>query len=96
MPPPKLACTIGYDAMKKLTDIDELTEESMSNLVVKYAIADAKEMLGRHRSKYDTYPAAGGTVGLDGGKLLDEAEKEKAKLDEDIIERGFPVPFEVG
>jgi len=95
-PPNKGGGTLIYEGMKELDNINQLTQWSMINLIIRYAMADAKELLGRHRSKYDAYPAAGGTVGLDGERLLLESKEEKEKLDDEILERGFPVPFIVG
>jgi hypothetical protein len=49
-----------------------------------YALAHAKEILGRIRSKYDRYVSPGGGVSLDGQALLAEAQQEKEKLSESL------------
>lgn len=63
------------------------------DLVKLYAFALAKRDLGRFRSKYDSYPTAGGAVSLDGDTLLSEAEKEIAALDSRIDQTSFPMGF---
>ena len=50
------------------------------------ALAEAKEVLGRIRSKYAQMPGAAAGQ-LDGDKLLAEAKEEKEKWREDIISR---------
>lgn len=49
-----------------------------------YALAHAKEILGRVRSKFSTLPGPGGGASLDGQQLLSEAKDEKEKLREDL------------
>ncbi len=49
-----------------------------------YALAIAKEMLGRVRRKYATTPVPGAEVTLDGDLLLTEAQGEKEKLLEQL------------
>lgn len=49
-----------------------------------YALAHAKEILGRIRSKYDRYVSPGGGVSLDGQALLAEAQQAKESLNESL------------
>jgi hypothetical protein len=49
-----------------------------------YALAHAKEILGRIRSKFDRYVSPGGGVTLDGQALLAEAQQEKERLGESL------------
>lgn len=49
-----------------------------------YALAHAKEILGRIRSKYDRYVSPGGGVSLDGQALLAESQQEKERLRESL------------
>lgn len=65
-------------------------------LVIRYALAEAKEILGQIRSKYPTYPTPGGEVSLNGGDLLASAKEEKEKLDEDIAGSQGPMIFVTG
>ncbi len=77
-----------------------LTTEQLNerdHLYIKeYALAKAKEMLGRIRSKYSEFATSTGTVSLDGQALLDEARTEIERLDESIKESGLPMPFLTG
>jgi hypothetical protein len=50
-----------------------------------WALAHAKEILGRVRSKYDRYVSPGGGVTLDGQALLSESREDKAKLEEQAL-----------
>ena len=54
------------------------------NWIRGYALALAKEMLGRVRSKLGTLPIPGGQLTLDGPALLSEAKDEKDKLKEEL------------
>jgi len=48
--------------------------------IMRYALALAKEMLGRVRSKYSTVPIPNSEVTLDGPALISEAATEKTEL----------------
>ena len=75
--------------------IQELSERD-HELVKRYALAKAKEDLGRIRSKFDNYPTAQGTVTMDGAALLEEARNDYEKLDEEIALSAGPMGFLVG
>jgi len=75
--------------------ITELKQRDF-DLVRRYSLAMAKRDLGRIRSKYDSYPTAGGSTGLDGSVLLSEAESEVTILEEEIGESAKPIGFIVG
>lgn len=51
----------------------------------RYVRAKCKEIVGRIRSKYDSLPAAGGPISLDGKDLLAEAKEEIKELDQEIF-----------
>jgi len=55
--------------------------------VLSYALAHAKEILGRKRGKFRTLPVAGQPLELDGPALIEEAKMEKAELLEDLRQR---------
>ncbi len=63
------------------------------DLIIRRTLAEAKETLGRIRSKYPEWPMAGGAKGMDGDTLLSEAEAEKEKLDEALDGLSYPVAF---
>lgn len=66
------------------------------DLVRRYALAQAKLDLGRIRSKYDQYPTAQGSTGLDGNTLLGEGQQEIEVLNEEIADSAMPIGFMVG
>lgn len=67
------------------------------DLILRYALAQVKNRLGRVRSKYtDGMPAAGGSKTLDGDTLLGEAQNEIEKLDEELKGLNEGVPFLIG
>lgn len=54
------------------------------NWIQNYATAISKGMLGEVRGKYKTIPGPGGGAALNGDKLIERSEREKAKLEEDL------------
>ena len=66
------------------------------DLILRYALAQAKERLGRVRAKYTEWPSAGGSKSLDGETLLGEAQNEIERLNEEIINLGEGTPFLIG
>lgn len=66
------------------------------DLVRRYSLANAKETLGRVRSKYGEYPTAQGSTSLDGDRLLEEASTAKEALNEEIGDSGYPLGFLTG
>ena len=64
--------------------------------IKKYALANAKEMLGRVRSKFDKFVSPNGGVSMDGSALLSEAFNEREKLMELIRDSNgveFMIPY---
>jgi hypothetical protein len=57
------------------------------------ALAHAKIMLGRIRSKYTTLPGAQGGVQLDGKDLITEGIQEKKDWEERLINRYGDIPY---
>lgn len=55
--------------------------------IKEYALAMAKQIVGRIRSKYDRFVSPGGGVTLDGQRLLDEGTNEKRELEQLLIDR---------
>ena len=53
-------------------------------LFYRYCLARAKLILGTARSKYSTYPSAGGSITMDGEQLKQEAYADLAALDIEI------------
>lgn len=68
-----LTCVVKY--MQRKRDYHEVPI-----WVFDYALANAKEILGRVRSKFDKLGTPGGGVSLDGKDLLSEAKEAKKEL----------------
>jgi hypothetical protein len=63
------------------------------DLIVRRGLCEAKEILGRIRSKYSEWPMAGGPKSMDGDTLLGEAREDKERLDEEIDGLSYPISF---
>jgi hypothetical protein len=70
---------VDYASMT--VDTENMTPDE-HHFILNYAIAVAKEVLGRIRGKYGGYPGADGDRTLDAGELLGEAQSEKQALTE--------------
>ena len=75
--------------------IEQLGERD-HDLVKRFALMRAKEMLGRVRSRFDSYETASGQKSLDGPVLLEEAQREEEKLQEEIMQSAYPMGFTTG
>lgn len=75
--------------------IEQLSERD-HDLVKRFAFAWGKRKLGEIFSRYDQYPGAQGTVGLNGKDLKAEAQAEFQQLEEEISQSGFPMGFVTG
>lgn len=60
--------------------------------VFRYTAAEAKRILGRAYRKFGSLPSPVGTDQIDGNDLVSEAEQEKQKLEEDIMEFVYGEP----
>jgi hypothetical protein len=67
-----------------------------ADLLFQWALAEAKESLGRVRSKYADYPAAGGTITTDGPTLLEESKADKERLNTEIADSQGPMSILFG
>lgn len=78
-------------------DLKDALRYRERDILLRYALAEAKIRLGRVRSKFvDGFPSAGGPKILDGSTLIDEANEEKEKLKEELLGLSDAVPFLVG
>lgn len=69
----------------KLNDFDPAKLMDKDDWIFgRWVRAKCKEIIGRIRSKYDSLPAAGGPIALDGKDLLAEAKEEYELLDKEI------------
>lgn len=94
-------------ASSKLTTVDPVLPSTEKNdlanlrvrdrdILLKYALAEAKIVTGRIRGKYLDWPGAGGTRTMDGDALLSEAREDQANLTTELIGLSDPVPFLTG
>ena len=85
---------IVYYTSTRFTLLD--FNERDHDIVKRYALAWAKLDLGRIRSKYDQYPTAQGSTGLDGGVLIGEGQAEIDALNEELADSAMPTGFLTG
>lgn len=63
------------------------------NWIQRYALAKSKETLGQIRGKYKTLPGPGGGAQMNGMELIEQAQRDKELLKEELIgEIEEPVP----
>lgn len=91
-PRPQNAVKVGVKFNRMLTQ-DEVDAQMW---IRKYALAWAKEMLGRIRSKYSSLPSPTGETTLDGSTLITEAQTEKDSLENELLLRSEPLSFSIG
>ncbi len=77
------------------TTLQNLPERD-HDLVKRFAHAWAMRDLGMILSRYDSMPTAQGTVRLNGPELLSMSEKMFEKLDQELADSAFPMPFLTG
>ncbi len=90
-PRPDNSVRIGIKYSRPLTqaEVDNYT------WIRKYALAWAKEKLGRIRSKFGTMPSPTGETSLDGATLLSESMQEKTDLITELLGLVEPLTFQV-
>jgi hypothetical protein len=81
---------------KEEVSIEDIKDHRDIDLIYRYTEALAKMVLGRIRSKYKSYPAAGGMIDTDGPELIEEGKAEIEKLEEEISDSQFPMGLMVG
>lgn len=94
-PLPKNASAILVEYKTNSFNIQQLNERD-HDLVKRYALAWTKRLVGRIRSKYESYLSAQGAVTLDGREMLEEAREEFVTLDEEISDSAMPMYFFTG
>lgn len=81
-PVPRTSIGVGVEYLQRKKDWN-----SVDMWIKEYALALAKQMLGRIRSKFDRFVTPSGGVALDGPTLLSEGKEEKTALEEQLITR---------
>jgi hypothetical protein len=94
-PPPVRQRTIIVNAKINFTKIEDLMERD-HDLVKRYAHAKAMQDLAWIRGKFGDYPGAQGVVTLNWDRILDWADTEIEKLEEEIFQSGYPMGFVTG
>ena len=94
-PPPVEARTLIVTAKINFTQIETLDERD-HEMVKRYALAKAREDLAWVRGKYGEYPSAQGSTTLNWDRMLDAAQEEIARLEEEIMGAGYPMGFLTG
>jgi hypothetical protein len=90
----QLKAIIEYKS--NINTIEQLTERD-HDLVKRFALAWAKRDLGMIRSKYPAgMPTAQGQTPLNGQDLLQQAQQEFEKLEQEIIDSAYPMPWVTG
>lgn len=92
LPDPKGGGKAFVEYKSTCNNIQQLPERD-HDLVKRYALAWAKHDLGMIYTKYSTWPTAQGPVQLNGDKLLEQSEKERERLEDEIYESAKPMPF---
>jgi len=87
--------TILVQAKLNTFDVQDLGGRD-EELFARYLHAKCHTIVGRIRSKYDSMPAAGGTITLDGKTLLEEAKAEIELLEKEIYASQGPDGFIAG
>lgn len=94
-PLPKNHAAVIIDFKPCFVYLDQLSQRD-HEIVKRYALASAKADLGRIRSKYSEYPTAQGSATLDGERLLEEANTEIEKLNEELAQSAYAMGFVTG
>jgi hypothetical protein len=94
-PPPQDSRNLVVWAKINFTQIEDL-EERDHELIKRYALAKAQVDLAWVRGKYGEYPSAQGSTTLNWDRLLDTAQTEIEKLEEEIMGAGYPMGMVTG
>ena len=78
---PRASATWFMECYTNLTD----EEYSKIDWIIRWTVAEAKHMLGMGYRKFQNLPGPMGETSLSGGEYLQEAEREKEQLLEDIL-----------
>jgi hypothetical protein len=94
-PNPKNDGGLWIDYKTNSFTVEQLNERD-HDLVKRYALAKARADLAEIRGKYESMPGAQGSMTLNVRALTETAQAEMAKLEDEIIQSGFPLGFFVG
>lgn len=94
-PVPKDSNPVWIDYKANLLTLEQLNERD-HDLVKRYALAKAKLDLAEIRGKYDSVPGAQGSTTLNSVVLRESGLAEIEKLEDEIIQSGYPMGFQTG
>lgn len=94
-PNPVHAMTMVVDAKVSCFNLQAISERD-HDLIKRYALAMAMKDLGFIRSTLSEYPGANGSVTMNGERLLEEANTQIEKLEEEIMGAGYPLGWVTG
>lgn len=95
MPAPSILGTMLVEVWSRYIDTRDLLPED-EDLFLRWALAEAKETLGRARQKFSAYTTVAGDRGLNADSLLIAAEKEKKELQVQALTYKRAVPLVSG
>jgi len=95
MPAPSILGLMLVEVWSRNVETRDLLPEDL-DLFLRWAMAEAKETLGRIRGKFSQVTTVGGDRGLNAESLLVSAEKEKALLQQQAITWKRAVPMVTG
>lgn len=88
--------SIDYNLVIKYMDIPGETVIENTRWIREYSLAQAKMVEGEIRSKFSTFTAGSGEIGLNGDTLKGEAQQEIQKLEDWLFERQQPLGMIIG
>jgi len=94
-PAPAGVNTLIVIAKVNFTRIEELMERD-HDLVKRYALAMAMRDIAWVRGKFGDFPSAQGTTTFNWDRILDWSDQEVEKLNEEIMDSGYPMGFCTG
>lgn len=92
LPNPKGGGKAVIEYKKTCVNIQQLSERD-HEFVRRYALAWAMRDLGMIRTKYAVWPTSQGQTQLNGERLLQLADEEMKRLEEDLYLSAMPMPF---
>jgi len=95
MPAPGVLGPALIEVWSKVVDTRDLTPEN-EDFFLRMSIAKAKHKLGNIRMKFSQYTTVAGDRGLNAAMLVQEANAEMAKLEQEVISRKRAMPFFFG
>jgi hypothetical protein len=94
-PVPKNEGAMLLDYKSNVFTLEQLKERD-HDLIKRFSLAHAMRIVGLIRDKFASYPGAQGGVQFNAATLLNRADQELDRLEEEIFQSGFPAGFMMG